>query len=122
MERFRPNLVIARNTQAGPSDGLDTLAPFAEDGWETLHVGGDGNGGGATFRVASPCARCAVTTVDQDAGKTDGPEPLQTLAKFRRDASGKVMFGMNLIHDMPPDAPAPFIQVGDLVQVTRRAA
>ena len=121
MERFRPNLVVAQDTQAGANGALETLAPFDEDHWETLDIGRE-NAGGVTFRVASPCARCSVTTVDQAAGKAYGPEPLQTLAKFRRGANGKVMFGMNLIHDVPPDAPAPLVHVGDTVHVTRRAA
>ena len=84
MNRFRPNLVV---------EGAD---PFAEDRWKRLRVGE------ATFRVVKPCARCSVTTVDQDTGERPsgehGSEPLQTLNTFRRDAeTGKVYFGWNLI-------------------------
>lgn len=83
MERFRPNLVVRGS------------APFAEDGWRLIRIGG------VTFRVVKPCVRCAITTVDQDTAAV-GKEPLRTLATFRRvggPRSGKVAFGQNLLHD-----------------------
>lgn len=80
MDRFRPNLVIAG------------AAPYAEDGWRRVRIGT------VAFRVAKPCARCAVTTVDQATGIASGPEPLRALAAYRRGAEG-VLFGMNLIPD-----------------------
>lgn len=79
MNRFRPNLVV------------DGTGPFAEDGWRKIAVGA------VEFRVRKPCARCAITTVDQQAA-VFGKEPLRTLATYRR-VGGKVMFGQNLIHD-----------------------
>ena len=30
-----------------------------------------------------PCERCTVITVDQASGRSAGPEPLRTLARFR---------------------------------------
>jgi uncharacterized protein len=83
MDRFRPNIVVA----GAPA--------FAEDTWRTLRVGANG----AVFRVAKPCARCATTTIHQATGEKDGPEPLATLARFRRTADNKVLFGMNLVHE-----------------------
>ncbi len=83
VERFRPNLVV-RGT-----------APFAEDGWRRIRIGG------VTFRVVKACVRCAITTVDQETAAV-GKEPLRTLATFRRvggPRSGKVAFGQNLLHD-----------------------
>jgi uncharacterized protein YcbX len=79
MNRFRPNLVVG---------GCE---PFAEDGWKQVRIGP------ITLRVVKPCARCAITTVDQRTAAT-GREPLRTLAKFRRSGT-KVLFGQNLIHD-----------------------
>ena len=79
MNRFRPNLVV------GGSE------PFAEDGWSLVRIGR------LTFRVVKPCARCTITTVDQESA-TKGKEPLRTLARFRR-AGNKVLFGQNLIHN-----------------------
>lgn len=68
VDRFRPNLVVG---------GCE---PFAEDGWSAVRTGA------ITFRVAKPCARCVVTTVDQETGET-GREPLRTLARFRREGN-----------------------------------
>ena len=65
MDRFRPNLVV---------EGCE---PFAEDDWRLARIGP------ITLRVAKPCARCAITTVDQRTAAT-GREPLRTLATFRR--------------------------------------
>ena len=79
MNRFRPNLVV---------EGCE---PFAEDGWRLVRIGA------ITFRVVKPCARCAITTVDQSTAST-AKEPLRTLAGFRR-AGNNVLFGQNLIHD-----------------------
>jgi uncharacterized protein YcbX len=78
MNRFRPNLVV-RGT-----------APFAEDTWRRLRLNR------IDLDVVKPCARCVVTTTDQETAER-GREPLRTLATFRlRD--GKAMFGQNLVH------------------------
>ena len=77
MNRFRPNIVVA-----------GTL-PFEEDTWAEIQVGE------VRFKVAKPCARCVLTTVDQETG-TKGLEPLATLAQYR-SIDNKVMFGQNLI-------------------------
>ncbi len=76
--RFRPNVVVA-----------GTL-PFAEDSWREIRIGS------VAFRVAKPCERCVMTTIDHTTGKA-GREPLATLARYRRSAN-KVLFGQNLIH------------------------
>ncbi len=93
MERFRPNVVV------------EGAAPFAEDGWKRLHIGT------ATFRVATRCVRCAITTVDPERGAFAGPEPLRTLAAFRA-VEGGVVFGMNLVHEKTGE-----VSVGDEVLV-----
>lgn len=83
MDRFRPNLVV-------------TGAPaFAEDTWAGFRIGD------VTFRGSGPCARCIMTTTDQATGERAGPEPLRTLATYRRDAADPtdVNFGQNLIHE-----------------------
>jgi len=82
MNRFRPNIVI---------DGVE---PFEEDGWRHIRVDG------ITFNVAKPCARCAITTTDQNTAERS-KEPLRTLATFRNVPGRGVMFGQNLIHDRP---------------------
>ena len=95
MNRFRPNLVVRG------------CGPYAEDGWEEVRVGN------ALFRAAEPCARCAVTTVDQQTGER-GKEPLKTLATYRK-ADVEVLFGRYLIHTSPGT-----VSVGDPVEVTPR--
>lgn len=92
MNRFRPNLVVSG------------IAPYAEDGWSRIRVGD------VSFRVVKPCARCSVTTVDQETAEV-GKEPLRTLATFRKVGS-KVMFGQNLLHDGTGT-----LRVGDPVSV-----
>ena len=98
MARFRPNLVV---------EGAD---PWDEDRWRRLRIGD------ATFSVARPCQRCAVTTVDPLTGERPDPtEPLRTLATFRRDAGGGVMFGQNLLPETGGR-----LRVGDAVEILER--
>lgn len=78
MDRFRPNLVVRGS------------APHAEDGWRRIRIGE------LELVLVKPCDRCAVTTVDQATGEPSGPEPLQTLARYRRSA-GAVLFGQNAV-------------------------
>jgi hypothetical protein len=78
MNRFRPNIVV-RGSE-----------PFAEDGWRRFWVNG------IPFDNVKPCARCVVTTTDQESAER-GVEPLKTLASFRKRGSG-VMFGVNVVH------------------------
>jgi uncharacterized protein YcbX len=92
--RFRPNIVVTG------------AAAWAEDGWRRIRIGA------VEFRVAKPCSRCVVTTVDQITGeRPDKSEPLRTLSRLRR-AAGGVMFGQNLI----PDGPGR-IAVGDPIEI-----
>lgn len=79
MDRFRPNLVIAGGEA------------FQEDGWQRIRIGTAG------FDVVKACARCVITTTDQDTGQR-GPEPLRALSLFRRRGND-VLFGMDAIAD-----------------------
>lgn len=78
MNRFRPNLVVAQSEA------------FAEDRWNEIKIGN------IAFGVKKPCARCVMTTINQDNAQKS-PEPLKTLASYRTKNS-KVYFGQNLIH------------------------
>ncbi len=78
MLRFRPNLELS-DTQ-----------PFAEDGWRKVSVGD------LNFFGGEPCGRCVLTTVDPESGTLAGPEPLKTLATYRK-RQGEVLFGQNWI-------------------------
>jgi len=77
MDRFRPNIVI--------SGGV----PFQEDDWDTVEIGD------ARFKITKPCARCVVTTINQQNGQKS-KEPLTTLSTFR-NVNGKVNFGQNML-------------------------
>ncbi|GIF06736.1 MOSC domain-containing protein [Actinoplanes siamensis] len=96
MHRFRPNLVV-------------TGAPaWAEDGWlgRRLRIGE------LTFRVAKHCARCRVTTVDQETGEI-GRQPLKVLGLHRR-IDGGLMFAVNLIPDLAAGDTG-LLRIGDTV-------
>jgi uncharacterized protein YcbX len=92
MTRFRPNIVI----EGAPA--------WIEDAW----TGGRVRVGEVAFRVVKPCARCTVTTTDQETGER-GREPLRTLARFRNVDHG-LRFATNLIPDNTG-----IIRVGDPV-------
>jgi len=92
MNRFRPNIVVR------------DAAPFDEDGWQRIAIGN------ALFRAVKACERCVITTVDQATGTPSGPEPLATLAKFRRKRQG-VAFGQYY----RPEQAAATIRVGNQV-------
>ncbi|GLZ14028.1 MOSC domain-containing protein [Actinomadura sp. NBRC 104425] len=75
MNRFRPNLVI------------EGLGAFAEDSVRLLRVGP------TVIELVKACARCVITTTDQDTG-VRGREPLRTLASYRTIGRG-IRFGQN---------------------------
>jgi uncharacterized protein len=91
MRRFRPNVVI------------DGGAPFEEDTWPSVCLGGQ------EFRVQQTCDRCVMTTIDPDT-LARGPEPLRTLNKHRR-WDGKTWFGVWLV----PRTPG-VLRLGDAVR------
>jgi uncharacterized protein YcbX len=79
VNRFRPNLVFSGGH------------PFDEDRIKRFAIGK------IAFYPVKPCARCVVTTIDQEnAVKND--EPLKTLAAYRM-FNDKVLFGQNLLHE-----------------------
>ena len=74
MNRFRPSVVVAGSTA------------FEEDEWQRIAIGA------TEFTAVKLCVRCSITTIDQAEGQFRGPEPLHTLATFRRTEKG-VAFG-----------------------------
>jgi uncharacterized protein YcbX len=99
MNRFRPSVVVA---------GSDS---FEEDEWQRIAIGE------TEFNAVKLCVRCAITTVDQEEGVFRGPEPLKTLATFRR-VEQSVAFGA---YFRPLTAGAR-IRVGDELEVRERKA
>ncbi|SDD29088.1 hypothetical protein SAMN05216464_101315 [Mucilaginibacter pineti] len=95
MDRFRPNIVFTGGNA------------FEEDQMNHLTISG------IDFYGAKLCARCVMTTIDQQTGiKTK--EPLKTLAGYRLK-SNKIMFGQNLIHKGSGT-----IAIGDMISVLSR--
>jgi hypothetical protein len=97
MDRFRPNLVVAGT------------APYAEDTLGRFRLGE------VVFHGASRCTRCVVTTTDQLTAAR-GPEPLRTLATYRKNAEGGGDFGRNLIHETKRGT----LRVGDRLELNPR--
>jgi uncharacterized protein YcbX len=79
MDRFRPNIVAS-----------GVAEPWIEETWKRVRIGS------LEYRVAKPCGRCQVTTIDQERGTPTGDEPLRTLATFR-PRTPAVNFSINLI-------------------------
>ena len=77
MNRFRPNLVFSGGRA------------FFEDEIKKIKIGL------VDFQIVKPCARCVLTTIDQDTGM-QGKEPLKTLATYRT-INNNVLFGQNAI-------------------------
>ncbi len=91
MQRFRPNLVF---------EGGE---PHLEDQKRKFSIGS------AVFKGVKPCSRCVITTINPSTAQK-GVEPLRTLSTYRLQ-DGKVMFGMNVIHQ-----PNTTIKVGDEIK------
>ncbi|KOV75592.1 hypothetical protein ADL03_44610 [Nocardia sp. NRRL S-836] len=77
MDRFRPNVVVSGQPE-----------PHIEDRVRRAAIGD------VELGYAKDCVRCAVPLVDQETGLRAGPEPIRTLASYRRDPDGGVTFGM----------------------------
>jgi uncharacterized protein YcbX len=94
MSRFRPNIVFIGG------------GPYEEDMMHTFTIGN------ITFHGVKLCARCVMTTIDQETA-TAGKEPLKTLARYRFK-NNKIMFGQNLAHKGLGE-----IRIGDQLEVLK---
>jgi len=94
MDRFRPNVVVT-----------ETI-PYLEDKMQHFTAAG------IDFYGVKPCARCVMTTVDQQTGLSS-KEPLKTMAGYRK-ANKKIYFGQNLIHNGEG-----LLKVGDTLEVKK---
>ena len=82
MERFRPNIVV------------DCDEAWAEDRWAAIEIGG------IRFDLVKPCARCIMTTQDQQTGSRDGANPMPAMGRIRMSADRRVpgpLFGWNAV-------------------------
>lgn len=97
MNRFRPNLVFTGGT------------PFLEDTMKQFGING------VTFFCVKPCARCVITTIDQQTG-TKAKEPLTTLSTYRMK-NNKILFGQNLLYNGKGK-----ITIGDTITIHEKGA
>lgn len=97
MNRFRPNIVVSGTTA------------HEEDSWRKIATQSQ------TLYGVKPCARCKITTIDQETG-VSGKEPLRTLATYRQTAN-KILFGENFIPTNEGQ-----LAVGDVIAVLERKA
>ncbi len=77
MNRLRPNFVFTGGE------------PYEEDFWKNFNIGS------TTFIGVKPCARCILTTVNQETAEK-GVEPLKTLSTYRK-RDNKIYFGQNVL-------------------------
>ena len=94
MNRFRPNIVFTGGTA------------FEEDTMKHFQISG------IDFYAVKPCARCVVTTTDQETGIA-AKEPLKTLSSYRTGNS-IVYFGQNILYKNEG-----IIKVGDELKVVQ---
>jgi uncharacterized protein YcbX len=102
MERFRPNIVI------------DTDEAWPEDRWAAIEIGG------IRFDLVKPCARCIMTTQDQQTGSREVANPMPAMGRIRMSADRRVpgpLFGWNVT----PRANGT-VSVGDTVTVLEKRA
>ncbi|MGE6739045.1 MOSC domain-containing protein [Allorhizobium pseudoryzae] len=97
MDRFRANIV------------LDHDEAFAEDGWASIAIGD------VVLDLVKPCARCIMTTQDQETGSREGANPMPAMGRIRMSADRRVpgpLFGWNAV----PRGKG-LLRIGDAVQV-----
>lgn len=98
MDRFRPNIV------------LDHDGAWDEDNWEGIEISG------IRFDFVKPCARCIMTTQDQQTGSREGPSPIPAMGRIRMSGDRRVpgpLFGWNAV----PRGEGT-IRLGDAVTIT----
>lgn len=95
INRFRPNIVFTGGY------------PFEEDALKEFKIKS------IMFSAVKPCARCVVTTIDQE-NAMKGIEPLKTLSSFRLK-NNKIYFGQNLLHNGTGE-----ISVGDTIEIIQK--
>ena len=97
---FRANFLIS-----APKQEMEEEA-FAEDGFSRIVLGGK-----HVFGVLGECRRCQMVCVDQKTGEVK-PQTLKTLAKHRRNARGRIIFGSHLAW-LPSLSPSNASSLGD---------
>ncbi|MEJ0106327.1 MAG: MOSC N-terminal beta barrel domain-containing protein [Bacteroidota bacterium] len=95
MNRFRPNIVI------------EDCEPYEEDVMQHVQING------INFYGVKLCARCVMTTIDQDSAAKN-KEPLKTLFTYRK-RNNNVYFGQNILYEGRGT-----IKTGDELKIIKR--
>ncbi|CAK5279900.1 unnamed protein product [Mycena citricolor] len=95
---FRANFTIA----------AASLPAFHEDGVDLVRIGKE------TFQVLARCRRCLMVCIDQATGIRTR-EPLSCLARRRKNARGKIEFGVHLLWRKDLSTGDGWVNVGDQV-------
>ncbi|KAJ1035422.1 hypothetical protein NDA13_000837 [Ustilago tritici] len=85
---FRANFLISPPSTSAQE--IKTVEAFAEDELSRVVMGGK-----HVFGVLGECRRCLMVCVDQETGEVK-PQTLKSLAKYRRNARGRILFGSHL--------------------------
>ncbi len=93
MNRFRPNFVFTGGQ------------PFEEDFWGQFSINDQ------PFQGVKPCARCSITTTDQETAER-AAEPIKTLATYRK-FENQILFGQNVLW---LGEGGDLVRVGDLIR------
>ncbi|WP_374030109.1 MOSC domain-containing protein [Bdellovibrio bacteriovorus] len=67
VDRFRTNILYS---------GVNA---YEEEQWKRIRIGE------VVFSLPKKCARCTIITINQETGVPSGPDPLKTLATYRRE-------------------------------------
>jgi len=94
MNRFRPNFVFTGGQ------------PFEEDYWGQFSINEQ------SFQGVNPCARCSITTTDQETAER-AAEPIKTLSTFRK-FENQILFGQNVLWLGEGGIP---VRVGDSIRL-----
>ena len=95
VNQFRPNILFT----GGESND--------EDFWKCFIINK------LLFKGVKPCARCVITTINQQSGEKS-LEPLRTLSTYRK-VDNKIIFGQNVIGPSKGS-----IRVGDTINITSK--
>ncbi|MCO5730824.1 MOSC domain-containing protein [Rhizobium sp. SSA_523] len=82
MDRFRANIVLEHDEA------------WAEDGWSAIAIGD------VVLDLVKPCARCIMTTQDQQTGSREGASPMPAMGRIRMSGDRRVpgpLFGWNAV-------------------------
>ena len=106
--RFRPNIVISG------------VSAHDEDSWQRINI--KNKQGDVALSIVKPCERCVIPSLDL-ATQRPTKNFNKTLASYRRDSQGRVVFGQNAMLSLGNTPEGTInqgeISLGDKVEIIR---